>query len=289
MSQRSTEAVEDREGKSGGPTAGSGPLSDLTVIVPVRNAADMLEACLSSIVRSRPAALLVVDGLSTDGSRDIAAGYATSTLSDEGRGLPVARMLGAQAATTRWVALIDSDVVLPDGALEQLFEEFCTGGYTALQAGLHSVGGPGYWGRALAAHHRRGRSKNWFGVVATIMERDTLLENSFDARFVSGEDIELRWRLARAGGRIGVSCKTIVLHRFASDSFDFARSQWLMDGRGLGLMVRMTGARAAFLALLPAAAALRGIVLSLLRLEPQWVPYYLCFGVYNYIGMLRRR
>lgn len=289
MSDASTQAVQDPGERSGEPAGRREPLADLTVIVPVRNAAAMLEACLSSIVRSRPGALLVVDGLSTDGSWDIAARYATAMLSDEGRGLPVARMLGAQTATTRWVALIDSDVVLPDGALQHLFAEFCSDGYTALQAGLHSVGGPGYWGRALASHHRRGRSKNWFGVVATVMERDVLLKNSFDARFASGEDIELRWRLTRAGGRIGVSDKTIVLHRFAGDSFAFARSQWLMDGRGLGLMVRTGGPRAALLAVLPAAATVRGVVLSLLRLEPQWVPYYLCFGIYNYVGMLRPR
>jgi hypothetical protein len=37
--------------------------------------------------------------------------------------------------------------------------------------------------------------------------------------------------------------------------------------------------------LLPAAAALRGIALSLARREPQWVPYYGLFAVYNYAGM----
>jgi hypothetical protein len=47
------------------------------------------------------------------------------------------------------------------------------------------------------------------------------------------------------------------------------------------------GLQAKVLIGLPAAAALRGIVLSLVRLEPQWVPYYVVYAVYNYLAMGR--
>jgi len=261
-------------------------LADLTVVIPVRNAARLLPECLASVSREGPSQIVVVDGNSIDGTLDIARQYPTIILSDGGRGLPVARMLGVQAAKTRYVALVDADVVLPEGSLARLLDEFTAGGYAALQAGLHSVGGPGYWGRALAQHHRSGRSKDWFGVVATIFERETLLTVGFDQKFVSGEDIELRWRLARDGRRIGVSTKTIVTHRFDGDSFAFARDQFAMDGRGLAAMVRKHGWRGARLLALPAAAAVRGIVLCLARLQPQWVLYYVCFAVGNYLAMI---
>jgi glycosyltransferase involved in cell wall biosynthesis len=168
---------------------------DISVIVPVRNGERVLDECLDSITRSRPREIIVVDGRSTDGTLEIASRYPVRILSDEGRGLPIARLLGVQAAASRWVALVDADVVLHDGALADLFQEFQEGGYIALQAGLHSVSGPGYWGQALVNHHRSGRSKDWFGVVATIFEREALLQHGFDERFLSGEDIELRWRL----------------------------------------------------------------------------------------------
>ena len=261
-------------------------LEDLTVVIPVRNAERLLPECLASVAGEGPSRIVVVDGNSTDRTVEIARQYPTVVLSDEGRGLPVARMLGAQAAETRYVALVDADVVLPPGSLTRLLEEFMSGGYAALQAGLHSVGGPGYWGRALAEHHRSGRSKNWFGLVATLFERDTLLAVGFDERFASGEDIELRWRLAQDGRRIGVSTKTVVTHRFGGDSFPFALDQFSMDGRGLAAMVRKHRLRGARLLALPAAAAVRGIVLSVARLQPQWLPYYVCFAVGNYIAML---
>jgi glycosyltransferase involved in cell wall biosynthesis len=258
---------------------------DVSVVVPVRNAEHLIAACLESIARSEPREIIVVDGQSTDRTLEIARRYPVRVLSDEGQGLPVARLLGAQVASSRWVVLIDADVVLPDGALARLFAEFRAGGYMALQAGLRSVSGPGYWGRALVNHHRTGRSKNWFGLVATVFDRDALLAHGFDRRFLSGEDIELRWRLQQAGGRIGVSQRTIVTHRF-EDTFAFAKGQFLADGPGLGRMVTKHGVRALPLLGLPLAASARGILLSLVRRQPNWIPYYLCFMIYNYIGMV---
>ena len=258
---------------------------DISVVVPVRNAEDLLDDCLASIVRSEPHEIIVVDGKSTDRTLEIARNYPVQILCDEGRGLPAARLLGAEAARSRWVALVDADVILPEGALAQLLTEFVDGGYTALQAGLESTSGPGYWGRALAHHHRTGRSKDWFGLVATIFERDAIVEIGFDPRFVSGEDIEIRWRLARSGARVGVSQKTVVTHRFG-DTFEFARGQWSADGRGLARMIRKHRVRGALLLALPLAAGARGIALSLVRRQPGWITYYACFMLFNYAAML---
>lgn len=258
---------------------------DLSVVVPARNAEHLLEECLGSIARSNPRETIVVDGMSTDRTLAIARRHHARIISDHGRGLPAARMLGARAAQSRLVALIDADVVLPEGTLAQLVEEFSSGGYDGLQAGLMSVAGPGYWGRALVNHHRSGRSKNWFGLVATIFERETLLEHALDEGFRSGEDIELRWRLQRAGARIGVSRRTIVTHRF-EDTFEFALGQWLADGHGFGRMVQKHGLRSIWLLGVPFAAAVRGVLLSLGRREPRWIPYYVCFLLFNYIGLL---
>lgn len=281
----STEALpaRDWEAEPSGATS-QNPLHDLTVVIPARNAEHLLDDCLGGIRRNGPAEYIVVDGQSGDETARMARALGARVLSDEGRGLPAARALGAAAAHTRYIALVDADVVLPDGALGALLDEFKTGGYTALQAGLHSIGGPGYWGQALAWHHRTGHSRNWFGVVATIFERETLLEHGFDARFMSGEDVDLRWRLKRAGAKIGVSKRVVVEHRF-DDSFAFALSQWIADGRGLARMVDGHGQKGKVLLGLPLAAGLRGIAISLLRLQPRWIPYFVLFIAFNYVAI----
>jgi glycosyltransferase involved in cell wall biosynthesis len=259
---------------------------DLSVVVPARNAEHLIEECLRSIVASRVREVIVVDGDSTDRTVEIARRHGARVLSDGGRGLPAARLLGAEAARAPWVAMVDSDVVLGENDLARLLDEARAGGFTALQAGLRSVSGDGYWGRALVQHHRSGRSRNWFGLVATVFERDALLAHGFDARFLSGEDIDLRWRLRAAGAKIGVSRRTVVEHRF-EDTWEFAKGQWLADGHGFGRMVRAHGARAKLLIALPLAAGVRGCALSLVRRQPRWLAYYACFVLFNYVGLVR--
>jgi glycosyltransferase involved in cell wall biosynthesis len=264
---------------------GTKPLP-ISVVVPVRNAERFLEECLASVTRQGPTEIVVVDGRSTDRTLEIASRYTDRVLSDDGRGVAAARRMGVAEASSRWVALVDADVVLPDGALGRLFDEFKEGAYFGLQAGLHSVSGDGYWGRALVQHHRTGRSKNWFGLVATLFERNAFLDFGLDEAFLSGEDIELRVRLEQAGARVAVSGRTEVIHRFG-DSFGFAQGQWLADGQGLARTVGKHGWRTAWLLVLPLAAAVRGIGLTLVRREPVWVPYYLCFLVFNYVGLVQ--
>jgi glycosyltransferase involved in cell wall biosynthesis len=262
-------------------------LARLTAVVPVRNGEALLPGCLDALRLNGVENIVVVDGLSSDRSRTIAVERGAVLVSDEGRGLPYARTLGARTATTELVVLVDVDVVFPCGGVADLVREFLEGGYAALQADQESVGGPGYWGCALAQHHRTGRSRRWFGLVATVFVRDELLATGFNDDFPSGEDIELRWRLRSSNRPAGVSRTVVVQHRFAGDDFAFAKDQFLMDGVGLGLMVRQNGVRGVRLALLPAAAAARGVLLSSAHREGRWIRYYGAFAWWNYVGMAR--
>lgn len=261
-------------------------MSDLkvSVVVPARNAAAWLGECLESIRSQHPHEMIVVDGCSTDDTAAIARDCGATVLSDEGRGLPAARMLGARSATGEVVALIDADVVLPPKSLPRLLTEFESGGYDGLQFGLASeADGPGYWGAALAWHHNHSRVRKWFGVSATLMRRDVLLDVGFDDDFRSGEDVELRIRLEEAGYRLGVSDDVVVRHRF-DDTFDYARDQWLQDGAGTARTVRKHTGRAGWLVMLPLLATVRGVGLSLVR-APRFLPYWMGFLLYNYRAM----
>ena len=190
-------------------------------------------------------------------------------------------------AHTDLVLLVDVDVVFPDGAVRALLGEYRAEGCAALQAGRRARAagllGPRPWPTTTGRDAAATGSGSW----RPIFDREELLATGFDEDFPSGEDIELRWRLREAGRPARVSRRVLVEHRFAGDDFAFAKDQFLMDGVGLGLMVRSSGLRALRLLLLPLAAALRGVSLTILRGEPRWVGYYLAFGWWNYVGVLR--
>ncbi|MBJ2122388.1 glycosyltransferase [Arthrobacter sp. MSA 4-2] len=259
---------------------------DVSVVIPARNAARWLPECLESVRNQRPREVIVIDGCSEDSTVKIARSHGALVLSDEGRGLSAARMLGVHNAACPVVALIDSDVVLPKDSLKHLVAEFEQGGYDGLQSGLVSESdGAGYWGEALAWHHNRSRARLRFGVCATLLRRDVLLEAGFDEEFASGEDIDLRLRLREAGRQLGVSTTTFVRHRFR-DNFAFARDQWLQDGAGLALNIRKHPRWAGWLVASPLLATGRGAGLALLG-APRYLPYWAAFFFYNYRALFK--
>jgi glycosyltransferase involved in cell wall biosynthesis len=259
------------------------PSIDVSVIVPTRNAADWIVECLESILASRPAEIILVDGHSDDGTVALAQGLVDRVLRDEGGGPGAARNLGVAEAKSRWVAFIDADVVVPPEALGALLNEARERSLVALQAGLRSHG-TDYWSDQLAWHHNHGRSRSWFGVSATVMRRDVAKSFPFDDTLRSGEDIDLRLRLAEASMPVGVSESVVVDHRFAP-TFGAARDQWTADGAGLGRLVRKFGAPGLRHLAVPFGAAAYWLARSVVA--PRRLPYFLGFLLGNWWGAIK--
>lgn len=265
-------------------TSAAGPLR-ISAVVPARNAEAWIESCLRAIRANRPAEVILVDGGSTDRTVELARPWVDKVIDDGGAGVAAARMMGVVSASQPWIALVDADVVLPPNALHELDRERSERRLVALQAGLHSVGTGDYWSQSLANHHNHGKSKGWFGVCASLIPRDLLMAHPLDAHLRSGEDIDLRIRLTRAGFRIGVSEAMVTEHRFAN-GFTFAGKQWLADGAGLGRMVRKHGSAALGSAMMPFAAAGLGILRGMRDALRPW-PYFAGFAIGNYVGLWR--
>jgi GT2 family glycosyltransferase len=257
----------------------------ITAVVPARNAEAWIESCLRAIRDNGPAEVILVDGGSTDRTVELARPWVDKVIDDRGAGVAAARMLGVVSASQPWIALVDADVVLPPNALRDLDREMRVRQLVAIQAGLHSTGVGDYWSQSLADHHNRGQSKQWFGVCASLIARDVLLAHPLDAQLRSGEDVDIRIRLRRAGFPIGVSEATIGQHRFAN-GFTFARNQWIADGAGLGRIVRKHGRPALLNAMIPFGAATLGIARGMRDTLRPW-PYFSGFAIGNYIGLWR--
>ncbi len=106
----------------------------LSVIVPVYNVERFLPRCLDSLLRqgmqSGEWEIICVDDGSTDGSPAILADYARRNpelirvIRQENQGLGGARNTGTAAARGEWVAYLDSDDYLIDGAYAYLCQHF---------------------------------------------------------------------------------------------------------------------------------------------------------------------
>ena len=192
------------------------PTPAISVIIPVYNGAAVLRLCLEAVAATDYPSYecIVVDDGSTDGSREIAAGFPMPVrlvdIADGPRGPAYARNRGAELARGEILFFVDADVVLAPGTLPRVAHAFgeraevaaVFGSYDATPAATGLVSQY----RNLLHHfvHQNGNpdaSTFWAGCGAI---RKELFDRvgGFDARRFprpSIEDIELGYRLKALG------------------------------------------------------------------------------------------
>ena len=186
-----------------------------TVVIPCRNEASTLGACLHGLrAQDFPRhrfELVVVDGGSTDGGRDLARHAGARVLSDGASGPSGARNVGIRAARAPIVVFTDADCVPRPDWLTRYAEVF------AEDPTLAGVAG----GLRLARDTLRGRLEDddaqvrYRGFITSNVayRRDVLLEvGGFAEDLVCAEDYDLAWRVMDAGHRVVNDPRPVVTH-----------------------------------------------------------------------------
>ena len=201
-------------------------VSDVTIVVPVRDRAIDLEACLAAL---EPGVnLIVVD----DGSRDHGSLATVATRHDARLvrrptpgGPAAARNAGLREVTTELVAFLDSDCAPARGWLQALAGHFDDPvvGAVAPRVRPMTERGRSIVQRYLAARSpldmgRREASVEPGGVVsyvpaAALLVRCSALGEGFDEGLRYGEDVDLVWRLREAGWRVRYDPSVAVAHK----------------------------------------------------------------------------
>ncbi len=100
----------------------------LSVIVPVRNMArtirDLMESLMKLDYPSDKLEIIVVDGDSKDGTREIVQEYPVRLIQQEGKGLNAARNTGIKYGTGEIIAYTDGDCVVPPGWAKAIVANF---------------------------------------------------------------------------------------------------------------------------------------------------------------------
>jgi mycofactocin glycosyltransferase len=226
--------------------------AELTIIVPVRDRPAQLSRCLDAAARACPgAAVVVVD----DGSRDAAPVAAICAARgvrlirhERPRGPGAARNAALTVCATAFVGFVDSDVVLPEGAPGRLLGHLAdpaVGAVAPRVRGLSPARG------AIGAYEARhsaldmgshgglvgpGRPVS-FVPAAVLFARRGAIGAGFDAALRVGEDVDLVWRLCRAGWRVRYAAEVDIWHEHRVRLRDFTGDRWRY-ARSLGPLAR---------------------------------------------------
>ncbi len=221
--------------------AGGRAAQSVTVVIPVRDRPDGLAATLESL--DHGVAVVVVDDASVDRARTDRA--ATShprahVVHRAARGGPgAARQTGWQEAASEVVAFVDADCRPSTGWLDALLPLFDDPAVGAVAPRIVTPPGPA----TAVARYERTRSPLDMGrwpspvrpgapvpyvpTAALLVRRDALADvGGFDSRLHVGEDVDLVWRLDRAGWRVRYQPDVTVTHPVRASWPATLRQRW---------------------------------------------------------------
>lgn len=189
--------------------------------MPVFNEEAHIERSITAMLAQdfdRGIEVLVVDGASTDGTREIIQRFAAAdqrvrVLSNPARLIPKALNIGLRDARGEYIARMDAHAYYPPGYVRRAVDRLEMGGVTCV-SGPQLPHGEGRWSRrvALALRTRLGMGGASFRSATRETEVDTaftgvwpreklLALNGWDERWPINEDAELAARIRERGGK----------------------------------------------------------------------------------------
>jgi glycosyltransferase involved in cell wall biosynthesis len=223
----------------------------VTIIMPIRNEADFIEQAIKSVLdNDYPAEkmeILIVDGMSDDGTRDIVAQLSKTDdrlrmLDNPKRITPVALNIGLKAARGKMFIRVDGHIEIPPDfitksiqCLHEHPEAWIAGGYIKTVA-------DSFTGKAIAAamqspigvgnsRFRLGDYEGWVDTLAFGAHHKWIVDKIgyFDEELVRNQDDELNLRIILAGGKIWMS-KSIQSTYFSRGSLYKLWKQYFQYG-----------------------------------------------------------
>jgi len=234
----------------------------VTIIMPIRNEAHFIKRAIRSVLNNDYPAekmeILIVDGMSNDGTREIIAGLSKEDnriklLDNPKRITPSAMNIGIKAARGDLFIRVDGHVEIPADfitnsirCLHEHSEAWVAGGYIKTAA-------ESFVGRAIAAamqspigvgnsKFRLGDYEGWVDTLAFGIHHKWIVEKIgyFDEELVRNQDDEFNLRIILAGGKIWMS-KAIQSTYFSRGSLYklwkqyFQYGFWRINGNHFGL------------------------------------------------------
>lgn len=226
----------------------------LSFVIPALNEERHIGACLRSIRELEPSPqvetveILVVDNDSTDRTAAIAAGFGCTVLR-VGPGRPgIARNAGADRARGDMLAFVDSDCELSREWLARLANHFHNHEVCAVGGALAKPGESATWVERswYALAHTRSlavEEVRWLPSFNLMVRRSAFeAVHGFDDTLVTGEDVDLGYRLSKSG-KLLLDSTVDSRHLGESRSLGelFRREVW--RGRGSLPAIRKHGLR----------------------------------------------
>ena len=226
-------------------------LPSVSIVVPVRNGERTITACVDALCAQDyrgPYDLVVVDNGSTDATASRVSALGVPLVREARQGRGIARNTGIGVTDGEILAFVDSDCIAEPRWLTELVRPYADPDVAGVGGEIHAVPPvsavqiyldrrESCWQQYCVQGGRRKRAG--FLITANASYRRSVLDlvGGFDPHFVTSEDVDLGYRVRRAGYRLAYAGDAIVRHQLRETMRELFRQRYGY-GYGRALMRR---------------------------------------------------
>jgi Glycosyltransferases, probably involved in cell wall biogenesis len=231
----------------------------VSIVIPVKNGAEEIRDLLDSLMQidydTDKLEIIVVDGCSTDGTREIVSKYPVKLLVEEKPGVNAARNVGIKNSTGEIIAFTDHDCVVPRDWVKKIVENLkdpevgCVGGqilrynndFLARYADESIIPVMRIFSKKVLLN--KISSPAYYPVGCNFAVKREAVEKTgfFDERFEYGfDELEFAERVCKKGYRILLTPEITVRHKHRSTVSELLKQAYRY-GQGGGLIPKIKG------------------------------------------------
>lgn len=260
----------------------------ISVIVGVRNEEKFIEECIESLLNldylRDSYEIIIVDGMSTDKTRELVQKYPVKLLLNERKNVAAARNLGVKNSREELVAFTDGDCKVDSQWLKTLVREMqnapedvvCFGGPNLIFdtdpmfGRVVGYAQETFLGSGGSAQSKNSTKKHYVSSLpnCNAMYKKSAIQEvgGFDERFLVGQDGDLNYRIGKKGNRFLYIPEAQVLHhrRGTFKSFSvrmFKYGMWMAE------LFKKHGEFVRWYAFLPSIAIISAVVLLIASIQ----------------------
>ena len=225
-------------------------MGKVSAVVPTLNNEKTIDKCLDSLISNHVNEVIVVDGGSTDKTKEIAQTYKAAKFIEGVKGIARAKDLGWRSASFDLVLYLDADAYIPEGTLERLHRYLSRSNVAGVSCKVTCANPRKIFARlrefdALQSYNGQFGDSTIIEcqvdpTICGLFKKKALKEvDGFDLAYPYAEDLKLLHKLRKKGYSVLMVHEAIVYHHHPENYRSMFRKHYFY-GYGRGLFMKET-------------------------------------------------